>query len=70
MLTLPFQIAAVINYERDLDETFSHRRCRLHRLRQIITNTQDEVVNLDKLTYAGNFESLAESSGNERCTFE
>ncbi|MEC7816900.1 MAG: dTDP-glucose 4,6-dehydratase, partial [Pseudomonadota bacterium] len=39
-------------------------------IRHIITNTQDEVVNLDKLTYAGNLESLAEVSGNERYTFE
>jgi dTDP-glucose 4,6-dehydratase len=27
-------------------------------IRHIINNTQDEVVNLDKLTYAGNLESL------------
>ncbi|WP_138435159.1 dTDP-glucose 4,6-dehydratase [Marinobacter shengliensis] len=39
-------------------------------IRHIITNTNDEVVNLDKLTYAGNLESLAEVSGNERYTFE
>ncbi|MET4028373.1 dTDP-glucose 4,6-dehydratase [Marinobacter sp. MBR-99] len=39
-------------------------------IRHIITNTQDEVVNLDKLTYAGNLESLAEVSDNERYTFE
>src|SRR5690554_2113484 len=39
-------------------------------IRHIITHTNDEVVNLDKLTYAGNLESLAEVSGNERYTFE
>lgn len=39
-------------------------------IRHIITHTNDEVVNLDKLTYAGNLESLAEVSGNERYSFE
>jgi len=39
-------------------------------IRHIIQNTQDEVVNLDKLTYAGNLESLAEVSGSERYAFE
>ncbi|ERS11283.1 hypothetical protein Q673_11145 [Marinobacter sp. EN3] len=39
-------------------------------IRHIITNTNDELVNLDKLTYAGNLESLAEVSSNERYTFE
>ncbi|WP_417539709.1 dTDP-glucose 4,6-dehydratase [Marinobacter sp.] len=39
-------------------------------VRHIIRNTNDEVVNLDKLTYAGNLESLAEVGGNERYTFE
>lgn len=39
-------------------------------IRHIITNTQDEVVNLDKLTYAGNLESLAEVSDNQRYAFE
>jgi dTDP-glucose 4,6-dehydratase len=39
-------------------------------IRHIIQNTQDEVVNLDKLTYAGNLESLAEVSDSERYTFE
>jgi dTDP-glucose 4,6-dehydratase len=39
-------------------------------IRHIIHNTQDEVVNLDKLTYAGNLESLAAVSNNERYTFE
>ncbi|WP_417566243.1 dTDP-glucose 4,6-dehydratase [Marinobacter sp.] len=39
-------------------------------IRHIIANTRDEVVNLDKLTYAGNLESLAEVSGSERYSFE
>lgn len=39
-------------------------------IRHIITNTSDEVVNLDKLTYAGNLESLAEVSDSERYAFE
>lgn len=39
-------------------------------IRHIISNTNDEVVNLDKLTYAGNLESLAEVSDNQRYTFE
>ena len=39
-------------------------------IRHIIKNTTDEVVNLDKLTYAGNLESLAAVSGSERYTFE
>src|SRR5690606_16251897 len=39
-------------------------------VRHIIGNTNDEVVNLDKLTYAGNLESLAEVSENPRYAFE
>ncbi|WP_326900463.1 dTDP-glucose 4,6-dehydratase [Kosakonia cowanii] len=39
-------------------------------IRHIIKNTRDTVVNVDKLTYAGNLESLAEVSGSERYTFE
>ncbi|MBQ0746661.1 MAG: dTDP-glucose 4,6-dehydratase [Marinobacter sp.] len=39
-------------------------------IRHILTNTNDEVVNLDKLTYAGNLDSLAEISSSERYTFE
>ncbi len=39
-------------------------------IRHIIDNTTDEVVNLDKLTYAGNLESLAEVSGSDRYSFE
>ena len=39
-------------------------------VRHIISNTQDSVINLDKLTYAGNLESLISVSDNERYTFE
>jgi len=39
-------------------------------VRHIIRNTQDAVVNLDKLTYAGNLESLAEVSTSDRYAFE
>lgn len=39
-------------------------------IRHIIENTQDSVVNLDKLTYAGNLESLLEVSSDERYAFE
>lgn len=38
-------------------------------VRHIINNTQDSVINVDKLTYAGNLESLAEISENERYYF-
>jgi dTDP-glucose 4,6-dehydratase len=39
-------------------------------VRHIISNTQDAVVNLDKLTYAGNLESLAGVSTSDRYAFE
>lgn len=39
-------------------------------IRHIIRNTADSVVNLDKLTYAGNLESLAETSASPRYAFE
>lgn len=39
-------------------------------VRHIINHTQDSVVNLDKLTYAGNLESLSEVSDHERYAFE
>jgi dTDP-glucose 4,6-dehydratase len=39
-------------------------------IRHIIENTQDSVINLDKLTYAGNLESLGEASGSSRYVFE
>lgn len=38
-------------------------------VRHIINNTQDSVVNVDKLTYAGNLESLAEISDSDRYAF-
>ena len=39
-------------------------------VRHIINNTLDSVVNADKLTYAGNLESLAEVEANARYAFE
>ncbi|MCG9697114.1 dTDP-glucose 4,6-dehydratase [Shewanella sp. Isolate11] len=39
-------------------------------IRYIINNTNDSVVNLDKLTYAGNLESLASVDQSERYAFE
>ena len=39
-------------------------------VRHIINNTQNSVVNVDKLTYAGNLESLIEVSKSERYFFE
>ena len=39
-------------------------------VRHIINNTKDYVVNLDKLTYAGNLESLTSIAGSERYAFE
>lgn len=39
-------------------------------VRHIIENTQHSVVNLDKLTYAGNLESCAPVSENSRYAFE
>lgn len=39
-------------------------------IRHIINDSQDSVVNVDKLTYAGNLESLASVSDNARYTFE
>jgi dTDP-glucose 4,6-dehydratase len=39
-------------------------------IRHIINNTQDSVINVDSLTYAGNLESLAEVDANERYIFE
>ena len=38
-------------------------------IRNIINNTSDSVLNLDKLTYAGNLESLADVSGSKRYEF-
>lgn len=39
-------------------------------VRHIIENTEDLVINLDKLTYAGNLESLKAVDKNERYSFE
>ncbi len=39
-------------------------------IRHVVCNTQDSVVNLDKLTYAGNLESLVSVSDNQRYAFE
>ena len=39
-------------------------------IRHIINNTQDSVINVDKLTYAGNLESLVGISNSERYIFE
>ncbi|EGR5122795.1 MULTISPECIES: dTDP-glucose 4,6-dehydratase [Vibrio] len=39
-------------------------------VRHIIKKTHDSVVNIDKLTYAGNLESLSDIDGHERYVFE
>ncbi|MGF6147834.1 dTDP-glucose 4,6-dehydratase 2 [Kingella potus] len=39
-------------------------------IRHLIAHTDEHVVNLDKLTYAGNLQSLAAVSGHPRYTFE
>ena len=39
-------------------------------VRHIINDTQDSVVNVDKLTYAGNLDNLASVSGSTRYAFE
>src|SRR5690606_27574927 len=39
-------------------------------VREIIRNTDWRVVNIDKLTYAGNLDSLAEARDHERHVFE
>lgn len=39
-------------------------------IRHIIKNTENYVVNVDKLTYSGNLQSIAEVSDNERYVFE
>lgn len=39
-------------------------------IRHIIQNTQDSVVNVDKLTYAGNLENLCEVDSSDRYAFE
>lgn len=39
-------------------------------IRHIIQNTEDQVLNIDKLTYAGNLESLADIDQNPRYSFK
>ncbi|AXF76370.1 dTDP-glucose 4,6-dehydratase [Erwinia tracheiphila] len=39
-------------------------------VRHIIQHTQDSVINVDKLTYAGNLESIKDASNSERYHFE
>ena len=39
-------------------------------IRHIIQNTNDSVINVDKLTYAGNLENLVEIEGSDRYSFE
>lgn len=39
-------------------------------IRHIISKASDSVINVDKLTYAGNLESLSQVESNERYTFE
>lgn len=39
-------------------------------IRNIINSSNDNVINVDKLTYAGNLESLMSVENNERYTFE
>ena len=39
-------------------------------IRHIINNTNHSVINVDKLTYAGNLESLTSIENNTRYTFE
>ena len=39
-------------------------------IRHIVDNTSHEVINVDKLTYAGNLESLIDISDNDRYHFE
>ena len=39
-------------------------------IRHIINNTEHSVINIDKLTYAGNLESLTSVENDERYAFE
>lgn len=39
-------------------------------IRELINNTEHQVINVDKLTYAGNLESLKKIDSNERYAFE
>ena len=38
-------------------------------VRHIINNTQDSIINVDKLTYAGNLESLVSIESSDRYVF-
>ncbi|BCV44435.1 hypothetical protein TUM17379_14530 [Shewanella algae] len=38
-------------------------------IRHIIKNTKDNIINVDKLTYAGNLESLASIEQSDRYIF-
>ena len=54
-------------------EDIGHRRCWLHRFRgykNLIQETDHHVLNLDKLTYAGNLESLSSVEDSARYDFE
>ena len=39
-------------------------------VRELINNTNHQVINLDKLTYAGNLESLESIQDSDRYSFE
>jgi len=39
-------------------------------IRHILGETEESVVNVDKLTYAGNLKSLPRAAGNDRYEFE
>ncbi len=39
-------------------------------VRHIVKNTEDSVINVDKLTYAGNLDSLVNVAGSDRYAFE
>ncbi|MCJ8347940.1 dTDP-glucose 4,6-dehydratase [Moritella sp.] len=39
-------------------------------IRHVINNTNDSIINVDKLTYAGNLESLVDIENNDRYVFE
>ena len=39
-------------------------------IRYVVNNTKNSVINVDKLTYAGNIESLREISKTQRYFFE
>ena len=39
-------------------------------IRNLINNTNHQVINIDKLTYAGNQDSLSEIASSDRYNFE